>query len=102
MQERLAALLGGGARQVLVESSDQTPEMWGWFERARAGDDQGGPERAQDGPALRPAAAGPWQRGRHHAWRHMSLIASVQLADGRWLNVETRFPRVWSPPRCRP
>ena len=24
----------------------------------------------------------------------MSLIASVQLADGRWLNVETRFPRM--------
>ncbi len=92
LQERLAELLGGSARQVLVELSDQRPEIWGWFERARGGDDQGGAERAQDSPALRPAAAAQWQRGRHRAWRHMSLIASVQLADGRWLNVETRFP----------
>ncbi len=94
LQERLAELLGGGARQVLVELSDPTPEMWGWFERARGADDQVGPERVQDGAAVRPAAADHWQRGRHHAWRHMSLSASVQLADGRWLNVETRFPRV--------
>jgi signal transduction histidine kinase len=93
LQQRLADLVGGSARQVLVELSDQTPQMWGWFERAR-GADEGGAERAEDGPALRPAAAAQWQRGRHHAWRHMSLIASVQLADGRWLNVETRFPRV--------
>jgi signal transduction histidine kinase len=94
LQQRLADLLGGSARQVLVELSDQTPETWSWFERARGADDQGGAERAENGPAVRPAAAAQWQRGRHQAWRHMSLIASVQLADGRWLNVETRFPRV--------
>jgi signal transduction histidine kinase len=93
LQQRLAALLGGSARQVLVELSEQRPEMWGWFERARDADDADA-ERTADSPAVRPAAAGQWRHGRHRAWRHMSLIASVQLADGRWLNVETRFPRV--------
>ena len=33
LQARLAELLDGSTRQVLVELSDQPRELWGWFER---------------------------------------------------------------------
>jgi signal transduction histidine kinase len=91
LQARLAELLDGGAQQVLVELSDQRREMWDWFEQEDddAVEDQA---RLRDGQPVRPAAAAEQRRERRRAWRHMSLIASVQLPDGRWLNVETRFP----------
>ena len=94
LQERLDDLLGGSARQVLVELSDEKAKTWDWFERRRDGDADGSAEDGvEDRRPLRAAAALERPRRAHRAWQRMSLIASVQLADGRWLNVETGLPR---------
>jgi signal transduction histidine kinase len=91
LQQRLDNLLEGSARQVLVELTDEQGEMWGWFERQRDDDNE---ERVGGAFAFRQtAAAADWRREHRRKWRHMSLIASVLLTDGRWLNVETLLPR---------
>jgi hypothetical protein len=93
LQARLAELLDGSAQQVLVELSDQPRDVWDWFERRQDENAGAGEARVGDGPPGRPAAAAERRREERRRWRHMSLIASVQLPEGRWLNVETRFPR---------
>jgi signal transduction histidine kinase len=93
LQARLADLLDGGAQQILVELSDQGRDVWEWFERRQDEEIRAERARVGDGAAVRPAAAGERRREERRRWRHMSLIASVQLPEGRWLNVETRFPR---------
>jgi signal transduction histidine kinase len=93
LQARLAELLDGSAQQILVELSDQRGAVWGWLERGRDDDAGADQTRVGDGPAGRPAAAAERRREERRRWRHMSLTASVQLPEGRWLNVETRFPR---------
>ena len=86
LQQRLDDLLGGSAQQVLVELSDHRWEMWDWLDRLRDDAEREYEARVRNGP--------PWWRGGGRGrWRHMSLIASVLLTDGRWLNVETQFPR---------
>jgi signal transduction histidine kinase len=93
LQQRLDNLLEGSAQQVLVELSDERRELWGWLERRRDVDDDD-EERVDRNFAFRQtAAAAEWRREHHRKWRHMSLIASVLLTDGRWLNVETLLPR---------
>jgi signal transduction histidine kinase len=93
LQQRLDNLLEGSARQVLVELTAERGEMWDWFERRR--DDDGADEQRVEGDfAFRQtAAAAEWRREHRRKWRHLSLIASVLLTDGRWLNVETLLPR---------
>ena len=91
LQERLADLLDGSAQQVLVELSDERREIWRWFERPRDDDDE---QRVDGDHALRQTAAAAERRREHRRkWRPISLIASVQMTDGRWLNVETLLPR---------
>ena len=104
LQQRLADLLGGSARQVLVELSDQTAADVGLVRAGAAvptqHDSRRGPRTALAFARRRPANGGTGATTRGAT---SSLIASVQLADGRWLNVETRFPpRSRPPPRCRP
>jgi signal transduction histidine kinase len=98
LQQRLQDLLEGSGQRVLVELSDDTREMWGWFERRHHDSDEGENDDLEsvdgDRALTQSAAAAEWRREHRRRWRHMSLIASVQLADGQWLNVETRFPRV--------
>jgi signal transduction histidine kinase len=92
LQQRLNELLDGSAQQVLVELTEHEREMWDWFEPdGDLEEAEGDEDRVQDGLA-QPAAA-EWRHEHHGAWRHLSLIASVQLVDGRWLNVETLLPR---------
>jgi signal transduction histidine kinase len=93
LQARLAELLDGSSQQVLVELSDQQRDVWDWFERQRYEEDGADQTRVGSGASGRPAAAAERRREQRRTWRHMSLIASVQLPGGRWLNVETRFPR---------
>jgi signal transduction histidine kinase len=95
LQQRLDDLLEGSGQQVLVELSDEGGQMWDWFERRRDDDQEGADQARVDGDrALRQTAAAAEGRREHRRkWRHMSLIASVLLTDGRWLNVETRLPR---------
>ena len=92
LQQRLDDLLEGSGQQVLVELTDERGEMWDWFERRRDESDEG---ESVDGdrPFRQTAAVAEWRREQRRKWRHMSLIASVLLTDGRWLNVETRLPR---------
>ena len=92
LQQRLDDLLEGSGQQVLVELTDERREMWDWFERRRDESDEG---ESVDGdrPFRQTAAVAEWRREQRRKWRHMSLIASVLLTDGRWLNVETRLPR---------
>ena len=92
LQKRLIDLLDGSAQQVLVELSDEKREIWRWLERRRDDDDD---EQRVDGDhALRQTAAAAEARREHRRkWRSMNLIASVQMTDGRWLNVETLLPR---------
>jgi signal transduction histidine kinase len=91
LQQRLAELLDGSAQQVLVELTDERREIWRWFERPRDDDEE---QRVDRDYALRQtAAAAEWRREHRRKWRPMSLIASVQMTDGRWLNVETLLPR---------
>jgi signal transduction histidine kinase len=91
LQQRLDDLLEGSAHRVLVELTDESGEMWSWFERRSDDNDE---ERIDGDRALRQtAAAAEWRREHHRKWRQMSLVASVLLTDGRWLNVETRLPR---------
>jgi signal transduction histidine kinase len=91
LQQRLHDLLEGSGQRVLVELTDDRGKMWDWFERRRDDDD----DASVDGdPGFRQAAAAAERRREHRRkWRHMSLLASVLLTDGRWLNVETRLPR---------
>ena len=91
LQERLADLLDGSAQQVLVELTDERRHIWRWFERPRDNDDE--PRVDRDHALHQTAAAAEGRREHRTKWRHMSLIASVQMTDGRWLNVETRLPR---------
>jgi signal transduction histidine kinase len=95
LQQRLDHLLEGSDQQVLVELTDERGEMWDWFERPRDDDPEGADEARGDGDRAfgQTAAAAEWRREHRRHWRHMSLIASVLLTDGRWLNVETRLPR---------
>jgi signal transduction histidine kinase len=91
LQQRLDDLLEGSAQQVLVELTDERGEMWGWLERRLDDDDE---ERVGGDFAFRQtAAAAEWRREHRRKLHHMSLIASVLLTDGRWLNVETLLPR---------
>ena len=87
LQERLSELLDGNARQVLVELSDQQGAIWRWFENRDHAEEEVG-----SGALPRVAEASERRRERRRAWRHMSLIASVQLPEGSWLNVETGLP----------
>jgi hypothetical protein len=102
LQARLAELLDGGAGPVLVELSDQRRDVWDWFDRRRNATAEIEETRVGNGRPGRAAAAAGQRREQRRAWRHMSLIASVQLPEGRWLNVATgsRGPR--QPQRCRP
>jgi signal transduction histidine kinase len=95
LQQRLDELLEGSSPQVLVELTDERGEMWDWFERGRDDDREGDDEARVEGDrAFRQAAAAAERRREHRRkWRQMSLVASVRLTDGRWLNVETGLPR---------
>jgi hypothetical protein len=55
LQQRLADLLGGRARQVLVELSDQTPEMWA----GSSGRAARTTKAARNGPRTVPPSARP-------------------------------------------
>jgi signal transduction histidine kinase len=94
LQQRLDDLLEGSGQQVLVELTDERGEMWDWLNHRRDDDHEGDdPARVDGDLAFRQTAAAEGRREHRSKVRHMSLIASVQLTDGRWLNVETRFPR---------
>jgi signal transduction histidine kinase len=101
LQQRLDDLLEGDGQQVLVELTDERGDMWDWLDHRRNDDQarvdahEGDDQARVDGDlALRQTAAAAERRREHRSkGRHMSLIASVLLTDGRWLNVETRFPR---------
>jgi hypothetical protein len=72
LQARLAELLDGSARPVLVELSDQRRDVWDWFERgqgATAEADETGVGNRRPGRA---AAAAEQRREQRRAWRHMS------------------------------
>ena len=93
LQARLAELLDDSARLVLVELSDQRRDVWDWFERGQDATAEADETAVGNGRPGRAAAAAEQRREQRRAWRHMSLIASVQLPEGRWLNVATGFPR---------
>ncbi len=108
LHAHLAALLeGSGARQVLVRVEDAGPGAWSPWRRPWAWHHRGGAEEDDDDDDDDDDLPGWRHRHDEHSWgawrgrRALSLGISVELADGRWLNVATLLPppaRAWAWP----